>query len=302
VAAWARLELDLGQPAAAAERLRARLAAAPEDRPARALLARALTELGEFEAAERERLLVGAVLPSWRDPWKVEVDARAVGYGAVMGAALEALRSGQAAQRLADVQALHARDPDDVTVQGMLTASLISLGRPGEAIEMLEAAAQRRPDHYRIPMNLALALDAAGRTPDALVFARRAAELHPGLADAARLIGRLESKLERHGEAAEAYQRAVLLGDRDAKSVEVLAMALRRAGRPAEARPWFLEAASLSPGRARPRAFAALCLAETGALEAARRELDLARALEPGDPAVALATKALAELERRSAR
>lgn len=300
--AWARLELDQGQPDRAAQRLEARLAAAPEDRPARALLARALAELGQSEAAAEQRLLAGPVLPSWRDPWEAEVDARAVGYGAVMGAALEALRSGQADARLADVRALHARDPDDVTVQGMLTAALVSLGRATEAIEMLEAAALRQPQHYRIPMNLALALDAAGRTPEALLRARRAAELHPGLADAARLIGRLESKLEHHGAAAAAYGRAVELGDRDAQSVEVLAMALRRAGRSAEARPRFLEAAKLAPGRARPLAFAALCLAENGDLQAARGELEAARALEPAEPALGFVSKALAELERRGAR
>jgi Flp pilus assembly protein TadD len=278
------------------------LVAAPDDQPARALLARALSELGETEAAAAERALAGAALPSWRDPWKVEVEARAVGYGAVMGAALDALRSGQAEARLADVQRLHAADPDDVTVQGMLTVALISLGRAGEAIQMLRLAQERQPDHYRIPMNLALALDAAGQTREALAPAQRAVELHPGLPDAQRLLGRLHSKLEAPALAAGAYQRMVELGDRDAKSMELLAMALRRAGRAAEARPWFLEVAALSPGLARPRAFAALCLAEEGEVATARREFDAAAALDPKEPVLVSLGKALSELERRSGR
>jgi Flp pilus assembly protein TadD len=302
VLAWARLDLDLGNSAAAEQRLRARLAVEPADLPARALLARALTDLGQTEAAAAERALAGPALPSWSDPWKAEVEARAVGYGAVMGAALEALRSGQAEARLADVQRLHAADPDDVTVQGMLTAALISLGRAGEAVEMLRQAQERQPDHYRIPMNLALALDALGQTREALAPAERAAMLHPGLPDAQRLLGRLHSKLEAPALAAAAYQRAVELGDRDAKSMELLAMALRRAGRGPEARPWFLEVAALSPGRARPRAFAALCLAEAGDLATARREFDAAAALEPKEPVLASLGRALAQLEQRSGR
>lgn len=155
------------------------------------LLGRALQGGGDPRGAEI-LAQVGVPQPPRFDPWIDALDQHRVGVAARMDAALEQIRAGQADAVIADLEALSAAEPEDVTLQGLLVAALNTAGRSERALELLEGAVSARPEHYRIHMNLALTLSQLGRRDDALRSAERAVELHPDYRPARQLLSNLQ--------------------------------------------------------------------------------------------------------------
>jgi tetratricopeptide (TPR) repeat protein len=154
------------------------------------LLGRALQALGDPRGADI-LAQVGVPQPPRFDPWIDALDEHRVGVAARMDAALAEIRDGRAAEVLAELEALSAANPEDVTLQGLWVAALNTAGRSERALELLEAAVAERPEHYRIHMNLAITLSQLGRRQDALDSAQRAVDLHPDYRPARALLNSL---------------------------------------------------------------------------------------------------------------
>lgn len=155
--------------------------------------ARAMQALGDGNAGD---LLarIGVPQPPTFDPWIDALESYRVGVAARMAAALTGLREGRAAEVIAELEQLHAADPDDVTLQGLLIAALNGAQRSERALELLQATLEVRPEHYRVHMNLALTYNRLNNAEAALGAARRAVELHPDYLPARKLLASLARK------------------------------------------------------------------------------------------------------------
>lgn len=120
-------------------------------------------------------------------------------------------------------------------VEGRAGAALVAAGRPGEALEHLEAAVGAQPGEATLRHQLGLALTALGRRGRALAEFDEAARLEPAAVAPRLEAGRLRSAL---GDAAGArlmFETASLLCGGCPEADRLLASALLAAGEPAAA-------------------------------------------------------------------
>src|SRR3712207_6453585 len=94
--------------------------------------------------------------------------------------ALEHHRAGRLRQAGEGYRALLDRNPDDADAAHWLGVLAVQVGRPGDAIPLLERAAALRADDAAHQHNLGQAYLACGRSKDAAAALRQAAELQPG--------------------------------------------------------------------------------------------------------------------------
>lgn len=226
----ARVALERGEPARAAELLEDVLARRPESGYARQLLGTAYRELGREEDAVRELARSQRERPVWFDTWKVEIDRQAVSLLDRLYRLRDEIRAGRAERALPELLELARAHPTDIAVLSTLTPALVQAGELERAAEVNARAAELDPENFRAHLNLGLLLPRLGRTEAGLEHARRAAALSPSLQDAHVQCGRLLLALERPADAARALRRAVEQGDRRPATGELLVRALALAG------------------------------------------------------------------------
>jgi Flp pilus assembly protein TadD len=148
---------------------------------------------------------------------------------------------------VAGVAAARQGEPEDAEVAANIGAALLALGRTGEAVTVLRAAAARHPARPDLWDRLGVALQQEGRAQDAVAAHARALALRPGDPDLLSNAGH----------------------------------ALLAAGRTAEAKERFRAALAAHPDDPQARFGWVLVLARTGEVDAARRELPALRAADP---------------------
>lgn len=191
------------------------------------------------------------------------------------------MRSGEAAEALAELEALVAADPanpvfrndlaqayrergaldralplyrraaedagDNADAWYDLASALQEAGRPGEAREALERALHLDPGRAEAHNTLALALLAEGRPEEALRELELAAALDPRDATALNNQGNVLRGLGRLDEAERAYRRAAEVAPRYAEPLNGLGTLEVDRDRPAAALPFFDQALELAP-------------------------------------------------------
>jgi len=194
------LELQRGQPQAAAEQLRKAARLAPADAGVHTNLGHALLQAGDpaaVAAFRRASDLAGADAGSWFN----------LGYALqANGRQYEAVT---AYQRAADLA------PEDPAAHNNLAGVLQEMGRAPAAATHYAAAAAARPNDEAVAFNLCLALDAAGRDAEARTRASALRDRAPANPGPWYLLGRLDRRAG-DGEAARSNLEAALARQPDA--------------------------------------------------------------------------------------
>lgn len=164
------------------------------------------------------------------------------------GRASDAERLGQAAAVKATPELLRVR-----------AAIARQLGKPEEAIALLEEATGAAPDDYAVWNNLGNALHEADQPERAVTALERAAKLRPDLGIVQVNLGRALATAGRDEESRLALEKAALLDSTDASAPFELGKSLVRQGRAEEALPLLGKAAHLD--RQNPETFVLIGLA-----------------------------------------
>lgn len=171
-------------------------------------------------------------------------------HAALIGAASQKLRGGQASEAYALLQSALKQAPRDADALALAAGAARQLGRAEEAVALFRRAVAERPKFAPLHNSLGAALKAAGDIPGARLAFERAATLQPDLFDATFNLGLLLSEQDAYEPAIAALQRAIALDPRRAEAHEALGNALVRAGEPAQGLSALKQAAVLKPGGA----------------------------------------------------
>lgn len=187
----ARLLLASEKPQEAASLLEALLSRDQHATHARYLLGTAYRWLGRTSDAAR-LLAAGAETPSTiPDTWNDEVHAAAVGYKAIMDAAVAWGLGGKGEKAVPLLLVLHQQYPGDMGVLEKLVAASLQAGQVDQALEIVRDELAQRPEHHRSWFLLALAQEKAGHLDKALTAIAASLERHPTWVSALQLSGRL---------------------------------------------------------------------------------------------------------------
>ena len=130
---------------------------------------------------------------------------------ALRARAAELLRAGKAAAAEKELRRLVKRRPNDPEPRELLGLALLRLGRPREAVALIQGAIADGLVDAGTYSNLSLALSACDRLEEAAEAAAKACALAPGSAELQLNLGHRLKSLERMAEAEAAYQRALAL-------------------------------------------------------------------------------------------
>ena len=125
--------------------------------------------------------------------------------------------------------------------------SLLSQGRPTEALSCLDAASKTSPDDRDLLLHRSSALVQLERLPEALRDNERAVELAPGESRPLAMAANLQLRLQRYQEAFDLANEALRHDPDDSYARVNQAAALTALGRPAEALEVLRELASIEP-------------------------------------------------------
>jgi len=267
----------------------------PRERYARDLLARAWQRLGQPERAS-------AIAPdgewgtsAWADPWEQETRGFAAGYSETMTRAKELLKAGRGDEAVQLALPLLESFPDDITVQGLLTAAWVGSGEYDRALAMLEESARSQPEHYRILMNLGIVHHRKGDLDEAARHLARAVALYPSFAPGQALLGEVYMELGQLEPAEAAFAQALALGKNDLKTILYLGRARGSLGSLDAAVVTFQYALQRYPEASTPWGYLAAAQADLGELEAARASLEQLKQRSPEHPLVEGVTALIAE-------
>jgi tetratricopeptide (TPR) repeat protein len=119
------------------------------------------------------------------------------------------------------------------------------LGKPNEAVSLLERAASQAPGDWAIWNNLGNALSELDRSQEAVSAFEKAKQLNPGAAIVHLNLGRALASADRHEDSCRAFERAVELDPRDGLAVFEYGKSLLRLGHPERALPLLSGAARI---------------------------------------------------------
>jgi Flp pilus assembly protein TadD len=172
-----------------------------------------------------------------------------------------------------------AVEPANVELLNALGFALFQQGKSKEAVVALEKALAVDPKHWKAHNNLALAAIDIGELEVAEAHYRDSLAIKPQPA----IYNDLGVVLEREGlpgEAAEAYRKAIKLDPKSAAANYNLGSSLARTGKFAEAAGHFRAAIKADPKNAAAHQALAQVLEKLGRADEARKEIELAKALD----------------------
>ena len=183
------------------------------------LLAAAYRQLGRMDDAETARLRGLGAAPDFRDPWQVEVSKLERGFGAQMNQAKSLLAFGRAEDSLALLKSLHERRPDDPMVLSNLATAYRALGRFDESRSALDQAMELQPSFVHAHFGMAattwaeaqsinIEAELEAKASEALAHLESTLDLNASYAPAWALRGEILARLQRHDEAATAFEQA----------------------------------------------------------------------------------------------
>jgi predicted TPR repeat methyltransferase len=173
------------------------------------------------------------------------------------------------------------RDPQALYLRGVVTGQL---GRPHEAIELLERAISLEPGNVHAISELAKQLQQTGQLEASAAVLRRLISLRPDLGELHSNLGMLLRRLGLDEEAAVAYDEAARLCPDRAEAHSDLGDVLRELRRFDDAAAAYRRAISFSHGSTAVHRRLAAVLRSSGRLDEAREVLQQWLELEPQDP------------------
>lgn len=151
------------------------------------------------------------------------------------------------AQRIAQLSAAIARQPQDPELHYDLGGLLLASGQAAEALSSYQAAIRLAPGHPQVLLQLGNALSALGRYSEATHAFQQALRADPALMAAHYNLGNALRELGQPEAAATAYRAALKLNPRDADSHNNLGNVLRELGQLDRAIACYQEALRLKP-------------------------------------------------------
>lgn len=296
-AARARAELFSDDAAEAVVDARAALALEPNDGATRNLLATALEELGETEAAARERALAALAPPLPPDPWLGEMQAESLGPLYHLDLARQLLEQRGPVEARAEIEALLSERPDHPGVLRLADDLYAGLGAPEKGLALLEAARARVPDNPDIALFLGAALMRAGEVERALSETAAAVRLNPGLGPARHQLGSFQANTGQLDAARLSFEEALARGYREPSLLLELGVVQRMTGHEIEAVASFEEACAKLPDSFDAHLFLARARGEIGDLPGAWAAYKRAAELQASSPALAQVASRLRSLE-----
>ena len=171
--------------------------------------------------------------------------------------------------------------PDDVDALHLLGILQSRLGKPAEAVRLIENALKQAPDHVAALSNLALILAQLGRREEALAYYAKALALQPDSAEVLNNRGHARLGAGAPGEALADFDRAVALKPAYAEAHNNRGIALATLGRREEALTSFDRALALRPGYAGALSNRANTLRELNRFDESLRDYGAAIAADP---------------------
>lgn len=287
LATRAHLELLSEHAADAVADARAALALEPDDGPTRNLLAAALEETGDAEAAARERALATSARRAPPDAWLAEMLEKNLSPLRDVPR-LRALlqQSGPAAAR-AEIEALLAQQPDYPAVLSLADELYARSGSPAKGLALLEAARARVPDNPEIALLLGGALMRAKDVERALGETAAAVRLNPDLGPARHQLGSFQVTAGQLEAARLSFGEALARGYRDPAMLLELGVVQRMTGHEVEAVATFEEVCAKLPDSFEAHLFLARARGEVGDLPGAWEAYGRASELQASSPALA---------------
>jgi tetratricopeptide (TPR) repeat protein len=202
----------------------------------------------------------------------LEIDPRQAPVHSNLAFALNALGRHEAA--LAAASRALALKPGFVDALNNQGTALAGLERPGEALASFEKALAVKPDFPEAWNNRSCALRDLGRPEDAVASCDQAIALRPNYAEAWSNRGNALSDLNRPLEAQASYERALAAASNLADAWNNLGLTYVDMNRHADALACYERALALSPDSAETHWNRALCLLQTGVLDAGFAEYE----------------------------
>lgn len=162
-------------------------------------------------------------------------------------------------------------------------SELMEIGRPAEAVPLLQQAAAESPDYEPAHFNLALALAAVGQQEQALSEYETSVRLRPADFKAQGALALALQEADRPNDALDHFREAALLQPDSAAAQNNLAIALHQSGNAAEAIPHYESAIALTSDYAEAHSNLALALAATGRGDDAVAHFTEALRLQPNN-------------------
>jgi tetratricopeptide (TPR) repeat protein len=281
----AEVDLEMGEPGKALERLAAIPRVPPSSRAMfHRLRGTALLRLGRHEEAESDLVLGRGARGGGADPWMREVGGLKVGASAVLLRADRLIDGGQPAAALDLLRGLEERDPDDSRVLTRKGRAHARLSHWREAADALVRASELDRDDLGLALAAASAQLEADDNAGALAAAERILSIEAAHAEAHELRADLLLGAGRLDDAVAAVGAARALGVETAALEVVAGKAEIERSRFAEALPFFTRATELDERTADAWAGRALAQLELGDTGAARIALERLRAIAPEHP------------------
>lgn len=289
-------------PERAAGDLEEALELAPEAGAIRYPLAQAYRRLGEEVKAQEQLAAGGRGEVSFPDPLAEEVEALALGAGALMARGSEALVNG----RLEEAESLYRKaveaDPESVEARRNLALALSRAGRLDDARQALEAALRTQPGEPLLLFDLANVELAQGAGERALDLFAQAIEAAPAFEAAHFNRANALMQLSRWSAAEGHLKRVLELSPGNPEARYLLAMAAYQKGRREEGLDELRQVVAEEPDLVAARRSLASILAQSGDRAGARRQYMEILERDPSAEGRAAAAIQLGQLARAAAR
>jgi len=272
-----------GDAAEARRRLTELAQAHPDIAELHALLAELYARHGDRDAEDRERQLASTVEHelTHADPWVDDWTRYCFDVERLTVLSQEAARE----QRFDAAESLLVRavdlDPSDPLLRRHLELLYQQMGRPADALRVLENAAESSIDDPELRAEQAMLLCALGRTDDAVALLQAALRRFPAAAPLHASLGYALGRSGKPQAAVSALSEAVRLDPTLVEAEFYLAVSLREVGQVAASRDAVERALSMRPDYPDALAWLAKIALETGDLVSAESTLNQLMRVRP---------------------
>lgn len=230
---------------------------------------------------------------SWSDPIAGAVVEFTRGLSGESILAQNLIDGGRAQDALSLLESLQERHPDEPYLIELRSAALTRLGRPHEAIDVLQEGLLAFPDEHLLPFNLGLMFESVGQLDDALAHYKQTIEQENDFvpaydAKANLLVAQGEAGLARQTLEASLPHRVA-----DANTYYLLGVITGGEGGWSQSVSYLSKANSLEPENVDVLASLALSLSEVHRYEDALVAINRAKAIDPNNAKVERAVTTL---------
>lgn len=198
----------------------------------------------------------------------------------------ELIRMGRPAEAVPLLQKAVSASPDYAPVHFNLGVAFNQAGQKEQALDEFAAAIKLQPDYFDAQAAMALTLLETGRPIGAVQHFREAVRLRPNLVGAHNNLGNALMQAGSRAEAIKEYQEALRLEPNNAAAHNSLAVALQQEGKLEEAIQHYEAALLLQPDHAGAHSNLALALDAKGDHNAAIQHFNRALQLEPANAGI----------------